>query len=142
MIVANYSIIDEPKIKLGHRFIVNPTAILLAAMVLPIVFRKIPLFGEFWLPFVWLAFNGYWLGSPSFWRELFFAVCGLGAVAGVFFAFGYGIKADVISAPNTAAPYMRVLVNGIFFTALYCVALTQSAPYAIYEYVKQQGQHG
>ena len=113
MIVANYSIIDEPKIKLGHRFIVNPTGILLAAMVLPIVFRNIPLFGEFWLPFVWLAFNGYWLGSPSFGVSCF---CSLwaGCCGGVFFAFGYGIKADVITAPNTAAPYMRVLVNGIF----------------------------
>ncbi len=140
--MANYSIIDEPKIKLGHRFIVNPSGILLAAIILPIVFPNIPLYGKFWLPFVWLALNSYWLGSPSFWREQVYAIGGLLAVVAAFFAFGYGVKSEIITSPNTAAPYMRVLVNGLFFTALYCVAFTQNVPYSIYEYVKQQGQHG
>lgn len=140
--MASYHIIDEPKIKLAHRFIVNPTAILLAAIVLPIIFQNIPLYGKFWLPFVWLALNGYWLGSPTFWREVLYAVLGLLCVVASFLAFGYGIKIQLIEAPNTAAPYLRVLVNGIFFATLYCVAFTQSVPYGIYEYVKQQVRHG
>ncbi len=140
--MSDYFIIDEPKYKLAHRFVVNPVGILLAAMILPLVFPKIPLYGKFWLPFVWLMLNGYWLGSPSFWRELVYAIGGLAIVAVLFFAFGYGIKTELITAPNTAAPYLRVLVNGIFFAALYCVVLTQSVPFAIYEYVKEQVQRG
>jgi hypothetical protein len=140
--VSTYHIIDEPKVKIAHRFIVNPTAILLAAIFIPIVFQNIPLYGRFWLPFVWLMLNGYLLGSPSFWRECFYAILGLAAIAGTFWGFGYAIAKELISAPNTAAPYLRVLVNGIYFTALYLVVFTQNVPFSIYSYVKQQSDHG
>lgn len=140
--MASYRIIDEPKVKLAHRFIVNPTAILLSAIFIPIVFHNIPLYGKFWLPFLWLIVNSYLLGSPSFWRECLYTLLGLCSIAGAFLAFGYCIKSDLISAPNSAAPYLRVIVNGIYFSALYLVVFTQTVPFSIYDYVKQQNQHG
>ncbi len=140
--MATYHIIDEPKTQLSHRLIINPIGILLAAMMLSMFFPNIPLYGKFWLPFAWFILNGFWLGSPTFWREVFYSLIGLLCVVIAFFAFGYGIKTQLIDSPNTAAPYFRVFVNGIFFAALYSIAFTQSAPYSIYEYVKQQVQHG
>ncbi|MEY4588544.1 MAG: hypothetical protein RL497_620 [Pseudomonadota bacterium] len=139
--MANYRIIDEPQVKMADRFIVNPTAILLAAIFIPIAVN-IPFYGKFWLPFIWLIFNGYLLGSPSFWRECLYAMMGLCGVAGAFWAYGYGIKIDLINSPNSVAPYLRILVNAIYFIALYMTVFTQSVPFSIYEYVKQQGQHG
>jgi formate/nitrite transporter FocA (FNT family) len=68
-------------------------------------------------------------------------VFGILAIAGIFIGYGYGIKTDVITSPNSLAPYMRVLVNALYFIALYLVVFTQSVPFSIYEYVKQQGQH-
>ncbi len=138
--MTGYRIIDEPKLKMDQHLIVNPVAIMLAAMLVPI-FVNIPLYGKFWLPFVWLMFNGYLLGSPTFWRECFYSIFGVFAIAAVFIGFGYGIKIDAITSPNSLAPYMRVLVNALYFIALYLVVFTQSVPFSIYEYVKQQGQH-
>lgn len=138
--MTSYRIIDEPKVKMAQQLIVNPVAILLAAMLVPI-FVSIPLYGKFWLPFIWLIVNGYLLGSPTFWRECFYSVFGILAIAGIFIGYGYGIKTDVITSPNSLAPYMRVLVNALYFIALYLVVFTQSVPFSIYEYVKQQGQH-
>jgi hypothetical protein len=138
--VTSYRIIDEPKVKMAQQLIVNPIAILLAAMLVPI-FVSIPLYGKFWLPFIWLIVNGYLLGSPTFWRECVYSVLGVFAIAAVFIGFGYGIKINAIGSPNSLAPYMRVLINALYFIALYLVVFTQSVPFSIYEYVKQQGQH-
>lgn len=138
--VTSYRIIDEPKVKMAQQLIVNPVAVLLAAILVPIAVN-IPLYGKFWLPFVWLMLNSYFLGSPTFWRECFYSVFGMFAIAGIFIGYGYGIKIDAITSPNSLAPYVRVLVNAVYFIALYLVVFTQSVPFSIYEYVKQQGQH-
>lgn len=138
--MASYHIIDEPKVKIAQQLIVNPVAVLLAAILVP-MFLTIPLHGKFWLPFVWLMVNSYFLGSPTFWRECLYSIGGMLAIAAAFIGFGYGIKIDAISSPNTLAPYLRVLVNALYFIALYLVVFTQSVPFSIYEYVKQQGQH-
>ena len=138
--MSSYRIIDEPRVKIAKRFIVNPVAILLAAMLVPL-FVSIPLYGKFWLPFIWLIINGYLLGSPTFWRECVYSIVGVLAIAGVFIGFGYSIKIALISSPDHLVPYLRVLVNTLYFIALYLVVFTQSVPFSIYEYVKQQGQH-
>ena len=138
--MTSYRIIDEPKVNMAQQLIVNPIAILLAAILVPIVVT-IPFYGKFWLPFIWLMLNSYFLGSPTFWRECFYSILGVLAIAAAFIGFGYGIKIDAISSPNSLAPYIRVLVNAIYFITLYVVVFTQSVPFSIYEYVKQQGQH-
>lgn len=138
--MASYRIIDEPKVKITQQLIVNPIAVLLAAILVP-MFTDIPLYGKFWLPFAWLIINSYLLGSPTFWRELFYSTMGLLVIAATFIGFGYGIKVNAITSPNILAPYLRVLVNALYFIALYLVVFTQSVPFSIYEYVKQQGQH-
>ena len=138
--VTSYRIIDEPKVNMAQQLIVNPIAVLLAAILVPI-FVSIPFYGKFWLPFVWLMLNSYFLGSPTFWRECFYSVLGMLSIAGIFIGYGYGIKIDAITSPNSLAPYIRVLVNAVYFIALYLVVFTQSVPFSIYEYVKQQGQH-
>lgn len=138
--MTSYRIIDEPKVKMAQQLIVNPIAILLAAILVPI-FVNIPLYGKFWLPFIWLIMNSYFLGSPTFWRECAYSIVGMLAIAAVFIGFGYGIKIDVITSPNSLAPYVRVLVNALYFIALYLIVFTQSVPFSIYQYVKQQGQH-
>lgn len=138
--MTGYRIIDEPNVKMAQQLIVNPIVILLAAILVPI-FMTIPFYGKFWLPFIWLILNSYFLGSPTFWRECFYSVFGVLTIVGIFIGYGYGIKIDVITSPNSLAPYVRVLVNAVYFIALYLVVLTQSVPFSIYEYVKQQGQH-
>ena len=137
--MTSYRIIDEPKVKMAQQLIVNPVAILLAAMLVPI-FLTIPLYGKFWLPFVWLIVNGYFLGSPTFWRECIYSLFGILAIAGIFIGYGYGINTDAITSPNSLAPYLQVLVNGVYFSALFLAVFTQTVPFSIYEYVKQQGQ--
>lgn len=138
--MSNYHIIDEPKVKMAQHLIVNPTAILLAAMLIPI-FVSVPLYGKFWLPFVWLIGNGYLLGSPTFWRESLYSMVGMLAIAVAFLGFGYGVQMGSISSPNQLVPYLRVLTNALYFIALYLVVFTQSRPFLVYEYVRQQGRH-
>ncbi len=138
--MTNYHIIDEPNVKMAQHLIVNPIAIVLAAMLVPL-FVSIPLYGKFWLPFIWLIINSYLLGSPTFWRECFYSIFGMLAIAGTFIGFGYGIKTDIISSPTSLSPYLQVFVNALYLIGLYLVVFTQSVPFSIYQYVKQQGQH-
>lgn len=139
-IVSTYRIIDEPKTKLANQFIVNPTAVLLAAMLVPL-FVTIPFYGKFWLPFVWLMINSYLLGSPTFWREFFYSICGLLIIVCAFVGFGYGIKTEFISSPNRWSSYFRILVTAIYFIAMYLVVFTQLVPFSIYDYVKNRSHH-
>lgn len=138
--MTSYRIIDEPKVNMAQQLIVNPLVIVLVAMLITI-FASLPLYIKLWLPFIWLIFNSYLLGSPTFWRECFYSIVGVFAMAAAFIGFGYGIKTGVISSPNSLAPYLQVLVNALYFSALFLVVFTQSVPFSIYEYVKQQGQH-
>ena len=135
--MSSYHIIDEPKVKLAERFIINPMFILLAGMLIPMFF-SVPLYGRFWLPFVWLAVNGYLLGSPTFLRELLYACLGVVAIFAIFTGFGYLIKTGVVTTPQRFFPYIRVAVSAVFFIALYLAVFTQSVPFSIYEYVKGQ----
>lgn len=136
--MAGYQIIDEPKTRTKQDLIVNPTGILLASMLIPL-FVKIPFYGKFWMPFVWLMFNSYLLGSPTFWRELFLSVGGVVAVGLAFVGFGYVTQAEIIQSPAHLAPYFKVLVNATYLIAMYLVTFTQGIPFSVYEYVK--GRH-
>jgi hypothetical protein len=138
--VSNYRIIDEPKTKIANQLIVNPIAILLASIFVPL-FVNIPLYGKFWLPFVWLIINSYLLGSPTFWRECFFSIIGLLFILCAFVGFGYGIKTEIISSPNRWSAYFRILVTAFYFVAIYIVVFTQLIPFSIYDYVKKQSHH-
>ena len=123
-----------------HSYIVNPTGILLASMLVSI-FIKLPLYGKFWMPFVWLIFNSYCLGSPTFWRELCLAIAGVFLVALAFFGFGYAIQTDIIPTPAHLARYFKVFVNALYFSAVYLIVFIQSTPFSVYEYVKEQRRY-
>ena len=121
--MPSYYIIDEPNVKMAKHLIVNPTAILLGAMLVPILV-SIPLYGKFWLPFIWLMVNGYLLGSPTFLRECIYSIVGMLSIAVAFFGFVYGIQIGAISSPNRLGPYLKVLVNALYFITLYLVIIT------------------
>lgn len=137
--MTSYRIIDEPRLNKSQHLIVDPTLILFAAMLVPMLVN-IPLYGKFWLPFLWLMLNSFFLGSPTFWRECVYSVLGICAIAGVYLGYGYGIKTEVFASPKDVAPYVRVLLNAVYFISLYLVVFTQTGPFSIYQYVRQ-GQH-
>lgn len=137
--MTGYRIIDEPKATKGQQLVVSPMLILLAAIVAPLLL-KLPEYGQYWLPFAWLILNGYWLGSPTLWRECLYAVLGLGAVAGMIIGFNYSAVNGYMVDPDRFLPYLRVAINAVQFIALYMVVFTQLVPFSVYQYVKQ-GQH-
>ncbi|MAM86505.1 MAG: hypothetical protein CME36_04235 [unclassified Hahellaceae] len=137
--MPGYDIIDEPKPRLQENFIVDPTAIFFVSVFLPLLWVP-PLQGQYWLPFVWVIANGYLLGSPTLKKEI-----GI-SIAGILVWLGFSIGAVYLTefvgfALEATAPYIRILSKGIFFLALYLVVLKQSAPYAVYRYVKEQASH-
>lgn len=136
--MAEYIIIDEPKPGLQQRFIVDPTAIFLVSILLPLLFTP-PLLGQYWMPFVWLMFNGYLLGSPTFKSELMLAIGGFV----LWFLLVFGAASLAQADPQSsfwlmAFPYFRILSNGVFFLSLYLIVFRQSGPYAIHKYVSAQ----
>jgi hypothetical protein len=130
----DYIIIDEPKVRFLENMIINPVIILFAAMVIPI-FVNIPFYGRWWLPFVWLIFNGVILGSPSIKKEIFYSVLGFFLLVILFYATLYFYNRH---APFNYSfiDYMVIIANGLFFGFLYLVVFSQNAPYQIYQYVK------
>lgn len=137
--MAGYRIIDEPKATKSQRLVVTPVLILFAAMLLPL-FVQLPFYGKYWLPFVWLMLNSYWLGSPTFWRECLYAVLGVCTVLSMIIGYSYAAIHGYIADPDLYLPYARVATNAVQFIAVYMVVFTQLVPFSVYQYVKQ-GQH-
>ncbi len=132
----NYHIIDEPKIKLSDGLIVNPLIILFAAILIPLIWNP-PLLGRLWMPFVWLIANSYFLGSPTFKREVVISILGILAMVGLFFVFGFLKTIEPFHGMKSFFQYMMIFLNGTFFFVLYQVVFRQSVPYEIFSYLKE-----
>lgn len=136
--MAEYRIIDEPRARFSTQLIVNPLAIFLVAMFLPIVFMP-PYHGRVWIPFVWLVINGILLGSPSLKKEVILATCG------ILLWFCLPLAAlKVLESMQLAdrweffQAYVHIGRQAAFFFFLYLIVFAQSVPYAIYQYLKER----
>ncbi|MCL1097010.1 hypothetical protein [Shewanella gelidii] len=136
--MATYQIIDEPKTRALDRLIVDPTIILFVGIFLPFIWNP-PFLGRFWIPLVWLLVNGFLLGSPTIKKELVFAI--LGSICWFFIPVlvdsivqlsGWNIPTENVR------PYSQIVGMGVFFFTLYMVVFLQSAPFAIFQYLKNQ----
>lgn len=130
-----YIIIDEPKVKFLEKAIVNPVIILFAAMIVP-MFTKIPYFGRWWLPFVWLVFNGIILGSPTLKKEISYSVIGLLILTAFFYGIFYIVEQQ-LQFDFSIIEYLFIFMYGLFFLFMYFVVFLQEAPYQIYQYIKE-----
>jgi len=134
-----YNIIDEPKTKPWEHLIVNPLVILLAAMFLPLFWNP-PFYGRLWLPLLWLTVNSWLLGSPTFRRELIYAVGGMAVYWGLFFGFVFTMAAvEPVYDLRPFLAYLRILLQGIFFLTLYLIVFKQSISYELFIYLRSQG---
>ncbi len=132
--MKNYKIIDEPKVKHLEKLIVHPVIILFAAMIVP-MFVAIPYFGRFWIPFVWLIFNGIILGSPTIKKEIAYAILGLASLIGTYY-LGVHYYVSLENTKISVISYLRIFMTGIFFLFMYLIVFLQEAPYQIYQYIK------
>lgn len=133
-----YQIIDEPKPKKYARLIVDPLAILFVSIIVP-AFWMPPFMGKFWIPIVWILANGYFMGSPTFKKEVLIAI--IGGLSLIALAFLMGYILSTYHQPNiveSIGPYFRVLMQGTLFFTLYLIVFKQASPYAIHEYLKEQ----
>lgn len=131
-----YQILDEPRPGKRANLVVDPSGILLASMVIPLLWQP-PLHGRFWLPFLWLLANSWFMGSPTFRRELRTSITSLILLALIPF-LSSALMSTTPTQENidTVVPYIRVLMFGFFFFSLYYVATMQAGPYAIFTYLR------
>ncbi|MEM9384837.1 MAG: hypothetical protein AAGA68_07230 [Pseudomonadota bacterium] len=135
--MTTYKIIDEPKARRGmESLIVDPTVILLASMIIPLFWLP-PAGGRYWLPMLWLALNGYALGSPTLGKEILTMLLGALGVVGLLFIVLALIQAGVLPFTEEGAyPYLRILTFGLFFLAVYMVVFRQATSYALFQYIQ------
>ncbi|WGZ94781.1 MAG: hypothetical protein QJT81_01955 [Candidatus Thiothrix putei] len=131
-----YVIIDENKPSPLSHFVVNPVVILFAAILVPLFWMP-PLWGEFWLPLVWLLFNGYALGSAHWKKE--WMICITGAISLFLLVFGASYFI-LINNWHGGIPYLRIAINAVLFLTLYYAVFTQNASYALFTYLKENGE--
>jgi hypothetical protein len=134
---VTYQIIDEPKPGKREQLVVDPTVILFLSIFIPL-FWSPPLNGRFWIPFVWILANGWFMGSPTLRKEIGIALLTILAMvmlpflsATVLETLALGISmADVV-------PYLRIVLFGMFFLGLYYIVFIQSVPYSIIKYLRE-----
>lgn len=136
---TDYLIIDEPKARFSGRFVVNPVFILLASILIPVLIT-LPFYGRFWMPFIWLVFNGFAMGSPSLKKEIICGVFVCALIWAILFPIWDAIHLN-LENPRRFQPYIIIVLNAVLFTGLYVVTLTQRVPFEIFEYVKEQRQN-
>jgi hypothetical protein len=135
--MQSYKIVDEPGAGRWQHIIVNPHGILLVAIMLPFFWRP-PLMGQVWMPLLWVGLNGVFLGSPTLRREFAVIAGGVAMYVATLAAAVYVRNHGDLAEPDRIWPYVRILLQAVFFITLYLVVFMQSAPYAIHEYVKEQ----
>ncbi|MDJ0758438.1 MAG: hypothetical protein QNJ19_03525 [Woeseiaceae bacterium] len=134
--MERYRIIDEPRSKpWGEKLIVDPTIILLAAILVPLFWNP-PYFGRFWLPALWLIINGYALGSSTLGKEIATIVGGLFLAWAVLWLTSVVRKANPDLSIEAFLPYTRLLLFGVFFLTLYLVVFKQGRSYQLFKYVR------
>lgn len=138
--MAHYQIIDEPRPKPWQHLIVNPNIILLAAIFVPLLWNP-PFWGRFWIPAVWLVFNGISLGSPTLRKEIAVVLVGTLAWLGILFTTFPMLNAfGVDLAPDQVGPYLRIILFGVFFLILYLAVTMQSTAWQLFEYVRDRNR--
>lgn len=133
--MSSYHIIDEPKPRLYENLIVNPIIILFVSIIVPLIWMP-PMLGKYWIPLVWLVLNGYFLGSPTFWKEVFIAIGGGVCMIAAFLFLGIMHQQGL---SESIMPYIFILLQAILFFTIYLIVFSQSAPYEIHEYVNDEG---
>jgi len=133
--MARYVIIDEPKSRSwGESLIVDPSIILIASILVPIIWNP-PMFGRFWIPLLWMLLNGYALGSATFRQEVITLLVGSVGWLTLFFGVsGLHASGYIPFSQEIIAPYLRLFLFGIFFLTLYLVVFRQSSSYQLYNY--------
>lgn len=135
--MTNYQVIDEPNPGPRAALVQNPLLILLASVLVPL-FWDPPLFGRFWIPLLWLGANGALLGSPSLRKELLILIGTLVTLLVVFYGFTYLVFQPFWPfTPEAGAPYLIMALQGVLFSGLYWVVFLQSAPYQLFQYVRE-----
>lgn len=135
-----YRIIDEPKARFSSQLIVNPLAIFLVAMFLPMFFTP-PYYGRVWMPFLWLIVNGVLLGSPTLKKEIAFSVAG--TLLWLFLPITVVVLLNSLQMGDfweLLRPYIHICRQAIFFFFLYLIVNAQSLPYGLHQYLKEHNQ--
>ncbi|WP_157678255.1 hypothetical protein [Oleiphilus messinensis] len=136
--MQTYQIIDEPKPRAYENLVTDPLAIFFVCMFVPFLWMP-PLLGKYWIPPLWLLLNSFFMGSPTFKKEVL--IVALGTI-GLFALFvGFGVLADRTDQElftEQFAPYLRVLAQAGFFFTLYLIVTKQAGPYEIHKYLKEQ----
>lgn len=134
--MARYQIIDEPQSKpWAENLIVNPIIVLFVSIFLPLFWNP-PLFGRFWMPLVWLALNGYALGSSTLRREVAYSVAGGLVMVAVFFGTGWLYTHGVLGLPaDQITPFLRLVLFAVFFFTIYSVVIRQTISFELYQYI-------
>ncbi|MCJ8313971.1 MAG: hypothetical protein HRU38_14895 [Saccharospirillaceae bacterium] len=131
----SYKIIDEPKARVWCHLIINPNIILFAAMLVPLFWQP-PLYGRFWMPLLWIVFNGFLLGSSTFKREVITCVLGILTMAGLgIWLLMYYQAQDTYFTIQQIIPYYKLLNLACLFLTLYISVFTQSTSYQLFEYM-------
>lgn len=133
---TTYDIIDEPKPHLLAKLVVNPTFILLAAIILPFVF-SLTTYLRFGLPFGWVILNAFWMGSPARWKTVVIASIGYAlTIALPYIAVFIILFFNLRDYLNITIPYIHIAIQALFFFTLYWLVFTQQSAYGIHEYLK------
>jgi hypothetical protein len=97
------------------------------------------MFGRFWIPLIWLLVNGYALGSASLRREIVTILVGVLAWLALYFGVAFTLASGIVAIPAQAvAPYLRLLLFGVFFLTLYLVVFRQSTSYQLFKYSREK----
>ena len=136
--MSEYTIVDEPRVSKSNYLIVNPIIILFAAIFVPL-FISIPYLGRIWIPATWLVINSFLLGSSTRRKETLLAV--VAVIIWFAIAFKSFFVYELISDNHNFklwVPYIRILLQGIFFFFLLYIVSIQSTAYGIYQYLAKK----
>lgn len=135
-----YRIIDEPATRSwGEKYVVNPLIILLAAVFVPIIWEP-PLFGRIWMPVVWLAVNGYMLGSSTLKKEIAVGVLAMALWYAVIVVSVALTKSDSMGLTiQQVFPYSRIFQFAVFFLFIYIAVFNQMRSFQLFEYTRGGG---
>lgn len=135
--MSQYHIVDEPKGSQFDKLVINPIIILFVAIFIPI-FITLPFDGRWWMPFAWLAINGYLLGSPTLKSEVVISIVGVLSLYGLLELFIILSQQDLFSEMKSFVQYVRIILNGVLFLTMYLVVFKQSTPYEIFTYMREK----
>jgi hypothetical protein len=124
-----YQIIDEPQPGALSSIAVQPLWPLLGVM-----------FGGAWMSWPWFVLNAFAIGSPTRGRET--AIAAAGFAGNVVLGLGLGLLTAAGVVPETAGPYLYLILVVWKLAVSYWLYVTQAGTFGIYEYYGGKVQHG